>query len=93
MALDYLLFVGLSCYVQIVCCTQFSVYKDINIGLDKKTMVIGSDVTGTHKSLVELMSRGDRVGVRLAFATGECGQEIWNLDPTHPVQLGKENRH
>ena len=31
------------------------------------------------------------VGVRLAFATGECGQEIWNSDPENPVLLGKES--
>ena len=65
----------LLCCMQSVCCTQRSVYKDIYIGMNLQNNVISSNVEGTQKQLVDLMHSGD--GVRLSFATGECGSETW----------------
>ena len=77
MPLNYF-FLGccLLCCVHNVCCTQYSVYKDVGVSIDGNTNVISSKVEGASKRLVDLMSPGD--GVRLAFATGECGQENWS---------------
>ena len=61
------------------CCmpsVQRSVYKDIGIGMNwRNNNVISSYVRGTQEQLVDLMDSGD--GVRLMFATGECGNETW----------------
>eukprot|EP00731_Ephydatia_muelleri_P002033 Em0001g2033a len=74
MALAHLVLgIWLLCCMQSVCCMQRSVYKDIGIGLQNN--VISSNVEGTQKQLVDLMHSGD--GVRLSFATGECGNEKW----------------
>ena len=65
----------LLCCMQSVCCTQRSVYKDVDIGMNWQTDIISSNVTGYQQQLVDLMSSGD--GVLLSFATGECGNETW----------------
>ena len=64
------------CCAHNVCCTQHSVYMDVGINLNWNTYVVSSNVNGIPTRLVDLMSPGD--GVRLAFATGECGQERWS---------------
>ena len=76
MALSHLVLgCWLLCCMQSVCCTQRSVYKDISIGMNRQNHVISSYVEGTQEQLVDLMHSGD--GVRLSFATGECGNEKW----------------
>eukprot|EP00731_Ephydatia_muelleri_P002054 Em0001g2054a len=43
--------------------------------MNRQNHVISSYVEGTQEQLVDLMHSGD--GVRLSFATGECGNEKW----------------
>ena len=84
----------LLCCIQIVCCMQRSVYKDIGIGMNWQTNVISSNVKGTQKRLIDMMSSGD--GVRLSFATGECGDETWagvSADTFAEANIGLLNSH
>ena len=84
----------LLCCMQSVCCMQRSVYKDIYIGMNWQNNVISSNVEGTQKQLVDLMHSGD--GVRLSFATGECGSEIWagiSADTFAKANIGLLNSH
>ena len=68
----------LLCCMQSVCCTKRSVYKDVSVGMNEQTHVISSNVNHTRQQLVDLMTPGD--GVRLSFATGECGDETWAIE-------------
>ena len=73
---------------------QRSVYKDIGIGMNWQTNVISSNVKGTQKRLIDMMSSGD--GVRLSFATGECGDETWagvSADTFAEANIGLLNSH
>ena len=73
---------------------QRSVYKDIGIGMNWQNHVISSYVEGTQKQLVDLMHSGD--GVRLSFATGECGSETWagiSADTFAKANIGLLNSH
>eukprot|EP00731_Ephydatia_muelleri_P015487 Em0008g1207a len=59
-----------------------------------QTNVISSNVKGTQKRLIDMMSSGD--GVRLSFATGECGDETWagvSADTFAEANIGLLNSH
>ena len=49
---NFILGYWLLCCMQIVCCMQRSVYKDIGIGMNWQTNVISSNVKGTQKQLI-----------------------------------------
>ena len=69
-------------------------YKDIGIGMNWQNNVISSYVRGTQEKLVDLMHSGD--GVRLSFATGECGSETWaeiSADTFAKANIGLLNSH
>lgn len=55
----------------------FSPYKDVSATLDEDTNTIFTNVTGTVMPLAQGMPLGMQT-VTLAFATGECGAELWN---------------
>jgi chitinase len=54
----------------------FSPYKDVGINLNWNSNLISSQVSGSAKSLIQSMP-GNLSTVTLAFATGECGAEVW----------------
>jgi len=53
-----------------------SIYKDVKIGIDPITHVLGSSVTGIPQPLIKVLPT-HLLLVNWAFATGECGSETW----------------
>ncbi len=64
----------------------FTAYKDMTVGMNWNTYALGTTVTGTTRPLfgaggVLASSATALDAVTLAFATGECGSEIWGGVP------------
>jgi hypothetical protein len=55
----------------------FSPYKDTSINMNWNTNVISSNVSGAPLPLASDLAANQGTAVTLAFATGECGSEIW----------------
>lgn len=66
----------------------FSAYKDVTINMDWNTNAMGSAVTGTTKPVTQVMPSALQV-LTWAFATGECGKELWG--GVNPVALVNAN--
>ena len=73
---------------------QRSVYKEISIDMNWENTTISSNIRGEKEQLVNIMNSGD--GVRLSFATGECGSETWadvSADAFAKANIGLLNSH